>query len=165
MKDSKCVSCIRNNKKWLVFKATVLICKAILGRGQPGLMRWIYYESCPWCRIDRSTCWPAVQCATTVLWTWCFRPRFCSLCKAILGRGQPVLMRWICYESRPWCMINRSTFGPAIQVCYYCVMEVPTSETNKQANKQTNKISSLFHRDTVLIEQSSLRPIPLWEFH
>ena len=21
-------------------------------------------ESCPWCRIDRSTCWPAVQRAT-----------------------------------------------------------------------------------------------------
>ena len=24
------------------------------------------YESCPWCRIDRSTFWPAVQRATTV---------------------------------------------------------------------------------------------------
>ena len=24
------------------------------------------YESCPWSRIDRSTCWSAVQCATTV---------------------------------------------------------------------------------------------------
>ena len=27
--------------KWLVFKATILHCKAILGRGQPGWMRWI----------------------------------------------------------------------------------------------------------------------------
>ena len=25
-----------------------------------------YYESCPWRKIDRSTCWPAVQRATTV---------------------------------------------------------------------------------------------------
>ena len=25
-----------------------------------------WHESCPWCRIDRSTCWPAVQRATTV---------------------------------------------------------------------------------------------------
>ena len=24
------------------------------------------YESCPWCRIDRSTCWPAVRCTSTV---------------------------------------------------------------------------------------------------
>ena len=24
------------------------------------------YKSCPWRRIDLSTCWPAVQCATTV---------------------------------------------------------------------------------------------------
>ena len=30
-------------------------------------MRWIRYESCPRCRINRSTCWSAVQCATTVL--------------------------------------------------------------------------------------------------
>ena len=37
---------------------------AILRRGQPGLMRCIVYESCPWCRIDHSTCWPAVQRAT-----------------------------------------------------------------------------------------------------
>ena len=26
------------------------------------------YESCPWRRIDHSTCWPAVQRATTVPW-------------------------------------------------------------------------------------------------
>ena len=25
-----------------------------------------YYESCPWCSIDCSTCWPAVQRPTTV---------------------------------------------------------------------------------------------------
>ena len=25
---------------------------------------------------------------------WCFKPRFCT-CKAILGRGQPGVMRWI----------------------------------------------------------------------
>ena len=29
----------------------------------------IYYESCSWCRIDHSTCWPAVQFVTTVLLT------------------------------------------------------------------------------------------------
>ena len=27
--------------------------KAILGRGQHPLMRWIWYEPCFWCRIDR----------------------------------------------------------------------------------------------------------------
>ena len=33
------------------------------------------YESCPWCRIDRSTCWPSAQSATTIPWTsphWCW---------------------------------------------------------------------------------------------
>ena len=34
-------------------------CKVILGRGQPGLMRWILLY--PWCRIDCLICWPAVQ--------------------------------------------------------------------------------------------------------
>ena len=33
---------------------------------KPGLMRWICYDACPWCRIDRSTRWPTVHCATTV---------------------------------------------------------------------------------------------------
>ena len=65
---------------------------AILGRRQPGRMRWMIgvlghdsallrldwagdnlcewdefcYESCTWHRIDRSACWPVVQRATTV---------------------------------------------------------------------------------------------------
>ena len=47
------------------FRPRLCTCKAILGRGQPALMRWIYNESCPWRRIDRSTCCPAVQHATT----------------------------------------------------------------------------------------------------
>ena len=37
--------------------------------GQPGLMRWILTWIMPWCRIDRLTCWPAVQRTTTVPWT------------------------------------------------------------------------------------------------
>ena len=51
--------------KWLVLLGMIPHCKAILGRGQPGL-RWICYESRPWW-IDCLTCWPAVQCATTDL--------------------------------------------------------------------------------------------------
>ena len=43
-------------------------CKAILNWGHPGLMGWILSESCPWCRIDRSTCWSAVHRTTTVPW-------------------------------------------------------------------------------------------------
>ena len=31
-----------------------------------GYWNLICYESCPWCRIDRSTCWSAVQHATNV---------------------------------------------------------------------------------------------------
>ena len=49
------------------FKVTILHYKAILGQRQPGLMRWIVIESCPRCSIHHSTCWPAVQCTTTVL--------------------------------------------------------------------------------------------------
>ena len=41
--------------------------KTTLGWGQPELIRWYLNESCPRCRFDPSTCWPAVQCATTVL--------------------------------------------------------------------------------------------------
>ena len=37
----------------------------------------------------------------------CFRPWFCT-CKAILGRGQPRLMRWILLWTRPWCRLDRS---------------------------------------------------------
>ena len=40
----------------------MLHCKAILGRGQPGLLRWIM-----WSRIFRPICWPAVQRTTTEL--------------------------------------------------------------------------------------------------
>ena len=36
---------------------------------RPIWARWdeFYYESCPWWKIDSSTCWPAVQCATIEL--------------------------------------------------------------------------------------------------
>ena len=50
----------------------------------------VCYETCPWCRINHSTCWPAVQRATTVPWMsptyyWDLvlpRPTdlFCNLC-------------------------------------------------------------------------------------
>ena len=43
---------------------------------------------------------------------WCFRPQFC-ICKAILGRGLPGLMR--CYESCPWCRIDHLTYWPPVQ--------------------------------------------------
>ena len=57
--------------KWneLYFKTSILHFKAILGQGQPGFMRWICWESCPWCRIARWTCWPVVQHAAIVLRT------------------------------------------------------------------------------------------------
>ena len=52
----------------MVFKATLLHCKAVLGKGQPGLMRdEFWYELCPWCRIDHLIWRPAVQHTTTVL--------------------------------------------------------------------------------------------------
>ena len=44
--------------KLLVFKTTILYCKAIKGRGQSWLMR------CILCRVDRLTCRPAVHCTT-----------------------------------------------------------------------------------------------------
>ena len=44
----------------------ILHCKAKLGRGQPGRMRWMSLWIMPWRRIDRSTCWQVVQRATTV---------------------------------------------------------------------------------------------------
>ena len=41
-------------------------CKAILGRRQPGLMRWILLWIMPLVSIDRLPYWSAVQRATTV---------------------------------------------------------------------------------------------------
>ena len=110
---------------WMLFQTIILLCNAIMGWGQPGLMRylgwgesrlrrwifgwnmpqmqawllhlyiilycyaWFYTNqkltisesdqnwltrsilvwniTCPRCRIAHSTCWPAVQCTTTVL--------------------------------------------------------------------------------------------------
>ena len=57
--------------KWMnewCFRPRFCTCKTILGWGQPGLMGWISLWIMPWCSINRSTCWPAVQCATTVPW-------------------------------------------------------------------------------------------------
>ena len=34
------------------------------------VMRWILHESCLRCRIDRSTCWSAVEHGTSVIWQW-----------------------------------------------------------------------------------------------
>ena len=50
---------------------------------------------------------------------WCFRPRFCT-CKAILGRGHPSQMRWICYESCPCCRINHSNLLTSSPARYHC---------------------------------------------
>ena len=53
---------------------------------------------------------------------WCFRPRFCN-CKAILGWGQPGLMRWILLWIMPlvqdW-SLNLLTSTPA---CYHCTTD------------------------------------------
>ena len=47
--------------KWMVFQATILHCKAILGRGRPGLMRWILVWIMPQmqdCSLDLLTSSP-----------------------------------------------------------------------------------------------------------
>ena len=46
---------------------------------------------------------------------WCFRPWFCIV-KAILGQGQPGLMKWILL----WIMLDLLTSSPA---CYHCTMD------------------------------------------
>ena len=67
----QCVSCsasvFRNENKWC-FRPRFCTVKFILGRRQPGWMKWILLWTIPWRRIDRSTCWSAVQRATTVPW-------------------------------------------------------------------------------------------------
>ena len=49
-----------------MFYATIMHCKAKLGRGQPGLMRWILLWSSGAGSIARTVAWPAVLYATTV---------------------------------------------------------------------------------------------------
>ena len=91
-------------------------CKAILCRVQPGLMRWILLCIMPQVQ-DRSldhmheeksresvasTTWFSLSMRgtnffnrmNTCLNEWCFGPQCCTI-KAILGRAQPGLMRWL----------------------------------------------------------------------
>ena len=53
----------KNIPRWndWCFRPRFCTCKAILVRVQHGLMRWIVLWIMPWCRIDRSICWSAVQ--------------------------------------------------------------------------------------------------------
>ena len=46
------------------FRPLLCTVKAELGRGQPGLMRWIWDETLPQSSIDRSTFHSAAHCAT-----------------------------------------------------------------------------------------------------
>ena len=54
--------CFTND--WVMFKVTILHYKVKLGCFNLG---WIMVWNYPRCRIDRSTCWPAVQHATTTV--------------------------------------------------------------------------------------------------
>ena len=76
------------------FRPLLCTVKAELGRGQPGLMRWIWDETLSQSSIDRSTFYSAAHRATK--WAsgrprngWmderCLRPLFCTI-KAELGR-------------------------------------------------------------------------------
>ena len=58
----------QNETKWMVFQTTILHCKAILGWGQPGLIRWISLWIMPQSRTNYSTCWPAVRLANLGEW-------------------------------------------------------------------------------------------------
>ena len=49
---------------WTVFRPFLCTVKAELGRGQPGLMRWIWDETLPQSSIDRSTFYSAAHRAT-----------------------------------------------------------------------------------------------------
>ena len=55
------------NKKWNEWCFRPWFCTVRL-RDNLGEWDEFCYESCLWCRIDRSTCWPVVQCATIVPW-------------------------------------------------------------------------------------------------
>ena len=63
------------------FRPLLCTVKAELGRGQPGLMRWIWDETLPQSSIDRSTFYSAAHRATK--WAsghppYLFRMRFCE---------------------------------------------------------------------------------------
>ena len=58
---------ISNKKGWMderCFRPLLCTVKAELGRGQPGLMRWIWDETLPQSSIDRSTFYSAAHRAT-----------------------------------------------------------------------------------------------------
>ena len=57
--------------KWNEWCFSPQICTVSLYWAGDSLGQWdgFCYESCPKCRIDRSTYWSAAQCITIVLWT------------------------------------------------------------------------------------------------
>ena len=59
--------CLNQIKGWMderCFRPLLCTVKAELGRGQPGLMRWIWDETLPQSSIDRSTFYSAAHRAT-----------------------------------------------------------------------------------------------------
>ena len=60
--------CLLGNEWMNEWYFRVLFCILRLYKAVNNLGQWdeFYYESCNWCRINCSTCWPAVQQATTV---------------------------------------------------------------------------------------------------
>ena len=60
---------------------------------------------------------------------WCFRPRFC-ICKAIMGWGQPGLMRWILLWIMPLVQDQSLNLLTSSPVHYHCATDPPHSPTS-----------------------------------
>ena len=54
---------------------------------------------------------------------WCFRPQFCTV-KAILGRGQPVLMRWLLLWIMPLAQDRSIDLLVSCSTRYHCTADV-----------------------------------------
>ena len=108
---------------------TILPCKAILSRGQPGLMRWILCESCPRCRINHTT----VDLQSSVL-------PLCYGCPFILYRS-------ICYIQIQWqtilgvdgvrCVVSVKPALP-LRVRTYVTLRPPNTHTHIHTHTHTH---------------------------
>ena len=134
-------------------------------------MRWILLS---WCRIDRSTCWPAVQCATTIPWTVTPRntadelnlgPIITTLMHFLLDWSIQIMHYWdwltfpcaeVVHSWYTWssCPSNQHSWiwRPRI-VCQICWWESPPT-TIKQGIKQTARCIFIATNNQLLHEKS-----------
>ena len=135
-------SCFQN--KWLVFKVTIRHCTAILGRGQPGLMRWIWL----WIKESITMIYHHIityyKSSTTME---------CTLTCTINENNTSFLFK----PPHPHNMTAKSTAFPTLKYCHAMLLFI------SQISKNPYQIRSCTHFDSTT-KYTSIKSAPKPEF-